>query len=119
MREGSRGGGGERGRGRAEEGRPRTPGLRPPHFAAMEELIVELRLFLELLDHEYLTSTVREKKAVVTEILLRVQKARGQPAPAPSLPPNPPASPTPGLPVPAPSPHSCALWICFPGGHSW
>ncbi|XP_043828975.1 actin filament-associated protein 1 isoform X2 [Dromiciops gliroides] len=33
----------------------------------MEELIVELRLFLELLDHEYLTSTVREKKAVITQ----------------------------------------------------
>lgn len=43
----------------------------------MEELIVELRLFLELLDHEYLTSTVREKKAVLTDILLRVQSAEG------------------------------------------
>ena len=48
----------------------------------MEELIVELRLFLELLDHEYLTSTVREKKAVITDILLRVQAAKGA---APSL----------------------------------
>lgn len=43
----------------------------------MEELIVELRLFLELLDHEYLPATVREKKAVVTDILLRVQAAQG------------------------------------------
>ncbi|XP_036902224.1 actin filament-associated protein 1 isoform X2 [Sturnira hondurensis] len=43
----------------------------------MEELIVELRLFLELLDHEYLTSTVREKKAVITDILLRVQSGKG------------------------------------------
>ncbi|EHB03677.1 Actin filament-associated protein 1 [Heterocephalus glaber] len=43
----------------------------------MEELIVELRLFLELLDHEYLTSTVREKKAVLTNILLRIQSSRG------------------------------------------
>lgn len=43
----------------------------------MEELIVELRLFLELLDHEYLTSTVREKKAVITDILLRIQSSRG------------------------------------------
>ncbi|XP_074130183.1 actin filament-associated protein 1 isoform X5 [Sminthopsis crassicaudata] len=43
----------------------------------MEELIVELRLFLELLDHEYLTSTVREKKAVITNILLRIQSSKG------------------------------------------
>ncbi|KAM4854641.1 actin filament-associated protein 1 isoform 1-T1 [Thomomys bottae] len=43
----------------------------------MEELIVELRLFLELLDHEYLTSTVREKKAVLSNILLRIQSSRG------------------------------------------
>ena len=43
----------------------------------MEELIVELRLFLELLDHEYLTSTVREKKAVITDILLRIQSSTG------------------------------------------
>ncbi|XP_072476256.1 actin filament-associated protein 1 isoform X4 [Notamacropus eugenii] len=42
----------------------------------MEELIVELRLFLELLDHEYLTSTVREKKAVITNILLRIQSSK-------------------------------------------
>lgn len=44
----------------------------------MEELIVELRLFLELLDHEYLTSTVREKKAVLTNILLRMQSSKGE-----------------------------------------
>uniref|UniRef100_F6Q3E8 Actin filament-associated protein 1 n=2 Tax=Monodelphis domestica TaxID=13616 RepID=F6Q3E8_MONDO len=44
---------------------------------AMEELIVELRLFLELLDHEYLTSTVREKKAAITNILLRIQSSKG------------------------------------------
>ncbi|XP_054841219.1 actin filament-associated protein 1 [Eublepharis macularius] len=42
----------------------------------MEELIVELQLFLELLDHEYLTSTVREKKAVLTNILLRIQSSK-------------------------------------------
>lgn len=73
----------------------------------MEELIVELRLFLELLDHEYLTSTVREKKAVVTEILLRVQKARGldikeppqkQEPPGPL--PAPPQMPLPEIPQP-------------------
>ncbi|XP_038601007.1 actin filament-associated protein 1 isoform X2 [Tachyglossus aculeatus] len=43
----------------------------------MEELIVELRLFLELLDNEYLTSTVREKKALIANILLRIQSAKG------------------------------------------
>ncbi|XP_069488111.1 actin filament-associated protein 1 isoform X2 [Ambystoma mexicanum] len=43
---------------------------------AMEELIVELRLFLELLDHEYLTVTVREKKAVIYNILQRIQSSR-------------------------------------------
>ncbi|XP_055988891.1 actin filament-associated protein 1 isoform X2 [Sorex fumeus] len=73
----------------------------------MEELIVELRLFLELLDHEYLTSTVREKKAVVTEILLRVQSARGldvkdppqkQEPPGPL--PAPPQMPLPEIPQP-------------------
>lgn len=51
----------------------------------MEELIVELRLFLELLDHEYLTSTVREKKAVLTNILLRLQSSKGE---FPRLPPG-------------------------------
>lgn len=52
-----------------------SPFLLSPFFPAMEELIVELRLFLELLDHEYLTSTVREKKAVLTNILLRIQSS--------------------------------------------
>ncbi|KAM4809310.1 actin filament-associated protein 1 isoform 1-T1 [Rhinophrynus dorsalis] len=42
----------------------------------MEELIVELRLFLDLLDHEYLTTTVREKKALINNILLRIQSSR-------------------------------------------
>ncbi|XP_066479923.1 actin filament-associated protein 1 isoform X3 [Tiliqua scincoides] len=42
----------------------------------MEELIVELQLFLQLLDHEYLTSTVREKKAVLNNILLRIQSSK-------------------------------------------
>lgn len=55
-----------------------VPFLFSPFFPAMEELIVELRLFLELLDHEYLTSTVREKKAVLTNILLRMQSAKGE-----------------------------------------
>ncbi|XP_040191312.1 actin filament-associated protein 1 isoform X2 [Rana temporaria] len=39
----------------------------------MEELIVELRLFLQLLDHEYLTTTVKEKKTVISNILQRIQ----------------------------------------------
>ncbi|KAM5283901.1 actin filament-associated protein 1 isoform 4-T5 [Hipposideros larvatus] len=73
----------------------------------MEELIVELRLFLELLDHEYLTSTVREKKAVITDILLRIQSSKGfevkdhalkQEAPH-SLP-APPQMPLPEIPQP-------------------
>ncbi|XP_005365991.1 actin filament-associated protein 1 isoform X1 [Microtus ochrogaster] len=73
----------------------------------MEELIVELRLFLELLDHEYLTSTVREKKAVLTNILLRIQssskgfevKDHAQKAEANSLP-APPQMPLPEIPQP-------------------
>lgn len=48
------------------------------YLSAMEELIVELQLFLQLLDHEYLTSTVREKKAVLNNILLRIQATKGQ-----------------------------------------
>ncbi|XP_033010033.1 actin filament-associated protein 1 isoform X3 [Lacerta agilis] len=43
----------------------------------MEELIVELQLFLQLLDHEYLTTTVREKKAALSNILLRIQSSKG------------------------------------------
>ncbi|XP_054437803.1 actin filament-associated protein 1 [Pteronotus mesoamericanus] len=73
----------------------------------MEELIVELRLFLELLDHEYLTSTVREKKAVIADILLRVQSSRGvdvkDHAPkqeTPSSLPAPPQMPLPEIPQP-------------------
>ncbi|XP_053778879.1 actin filament-associated protein 1 isoform X3 [Desmodus rotundus] len=74
---------------------------------AMEELIVELRLFLELLDHEYLTSTVREKKAVITDILLRVQAAKGVDVrdhalklETPSSLPAPPQMPLPEIPQP-------------------
>ncbi|XP_060134136.1 actin filament-associated protein 1 isoform X3 [Zootoca vivipara] len=44
--------------------------------SAMEELIVELQLFLQLLDHEYLTTTVREKKAALSNILLRIQSSK-------------------------------------------
>ncbi|XP_040275081.1 actin filament-associated protein 1 isoform X2 [Bufo bufo] len=42
----------------------------------MEELIVELRLFLQLLDHEYLTTTVKEKKTVLSNILQRIQSSK-------------------------------------------
>ncbi|XP_042528635.1 actin filament-associated protein 1 [Dipodomys spectabilis] len=72
----------------------------------MEELIVELRLFLELLDHEYLTSTVREKKAVLSNILLRIQSSRGfeakehAPRPESSSLPAPPQLPLPEIPQP-------------------
>uniref|UniRef100_A0A452U2D9 Actin filament associated protein 1 n=1 Tax=Ursus maritimus TaxID=29073 RepID=A0A452U2D9_URSMA len=73
----------------------------------MEELIVELRLFLELLDHEYLTSTVREKKAVIADILLRIQSSRGfevkdraQRQETPNSLPAPPQMPLPEIPQP-------------------
>ncbi|XP_077333967.1 actin filament-associated protein 1 isoform X1 [Lithobates pipiens] len=44
----------------------------------MEELIVELRLFLQLLDHEYLTTTVKEKKTVISNILQRIQLSKAE-----------------------------------------
>lgn len=73
----------------------------------MEELIVELRVFLELLDHEYLTSTVREKKAVITDILLRIQASKGSEArdhapktETPGSLPAPPQLPLPEIPQP-------------------
>ncbi|XP_053560141.1 actin filament-associated protein 1 isoform X1 [Bombina bombina] len=46
------------------------------HCGDMEELIAELRLFLELLNHEYLTTTVREKKTVISNILQRIQSSK-------------------------------------------
>ncbi|GLD68231.1 actin filament-associated protein 1 isoform X1 [Lates japonicus] len=39
---------------------------------AMEELVCELRLFLDLLDREYLSAGVREKKMHLSNILHRV-----------------------------------------------
>ncbi|XP_036777255.2 actin filament-associated protein 1 isoform X3 [Manis pentadactyla] len=73
----------------------------------MEELIVELRLFLELLDHEYLTSSVREKKAVITDMLLRMQSPKGfevkdhaQKLETPNTLPAPPQMPLPEIPQP-------------------
>ncbi|XP_064787972.1 actin filament-associated protein 1-like [Oncorhynchus masou masou] len=44
---------------------------------AMEELVCELRLFLDLLDREYLSSGVREKKILISNILHRVLNANG------------------------------------------
>ncbi|XP_056111510.1 actin filament-associated protein 1 isoform X2 [Rhinichthys klamathensis goyatoka] len=43
---------------------------------AMEELLAELRVFLELLDREYLTAGVREKKQQILNILRRVLATR-------------------------------------------
>uniref|UniRef100_A0A8C1JMI8 Actin filament-associated protein 1 n=1 Tax=Cyprinus carpio TaxID=7962 RepID=A0A8C1JMI8_CYPCA len=43
---------------------------------AMEELLAELRVFLELLDREYLTAGVREKKQQILNILHRVLATR-------------------------------------------
>ncbi|MGH0133309.1 UNVERIFIED_CONTAM: hypothetical protein FKN15_059411 [Acipenser sinensis] len=42
----------------------------------MEELVVELHLFLELLDREYLSAIVREKKSLITNILHRIQATK-------------------------------------------
>ncbi len=47
-------------------------------FSAMEELLAELRVFLELLDREYLTAGVREKKLQILNILHRVLATRGE-----------------------------------------
>nr|XP_033805910.1 actin filament-associated protein 1 isoform X4 [Geotrypetes seraphini] len=73
----------------------------------MEELIVELRLFLALLDHEYLTATVREKKAGINNILQRILSSREydvkshvQKSEVPSSLPAPPQMPLPEIPQP-------------------
>uniref|UniRef100_A0A8C1IDY4 Actin filament-associated protein 1 n=1 Tax=Cyprinus carpio TaxID=7962 RepID=A0A8C1IDY4_CYPCA len=47
----------------------------------MEELLAELRVFLELLDREYLTAGVREKKQQILNILHRVLATRGESKP--------------------------------------
>lgn len=44
----------------------------------MEELLAELRVFLELLDREYLTAGVREKKQQILNILHRVLATKGK-----------------------------------------
>uniref|UniRef100_A0A8C2DDE4 Actin filament-associated protein 1 n=1 Tax=Cyprinus carpio TaxID=7962 RepID=A0A8C2DDE4_CYPCA len=47
----------------------------------MEELLAELRVFLELLDREYLTAGVREKKQQILNILHRTDIHASLPAP--------------------------------------
>ncbi|XP_067847394.1 actin filament-associated protein 1 isoform X2 [Heptranchias perlo] len=73
----------------------------------MEELIVELHLFLELLDREYLTSSAREKKTVVCNILRRIKsvsdchmKNSTQKHDVPCSIPAPPQIPLPEIPHP-------------------
>ncbi|XP_041043146.1 actin filament-associated protein 1 isoform X2 [Carcharodon carcharias] len=73
----------------------------------MEELIVELHLFLELLDHEYLTSSAREKKTAVCNILRRIKsmhdcpmKNATQKHDLPCSMPAPPQIPLPEIPHP-------------------
>lgn len=46
--------------------------------AAMEELVCELRLFLDLLDREYLSAGVRERKMHISNILHRVLSEKGE-----------------------------------------
>ncbi|XP_067225698.1 actin filament-associated protein 1 isoform X1 [Chanodichthys erythropterus] len=64
-------------------GEPRSPRVGSSHpsqlfsfLTAMEELLAELRVFLELLDREYLTAGVREKKQQILNILHRVLATR-------------------------------------------
>lgn len=45
---------------------------------AMEELLCELRLFLDLLDREYLSAGVRERKLHLSNILHRVLAEKGK-----------------------------------------
>ncbi|XP_059388191.1 actin filament-associated protein 1-like isoform X3 [Carassius carassius] len=69
---------------------------------AMEELLAELRVFLELLDREYLTAGVREKKQQILNILHRVLATREPSCKTeihPSLP-APPQMPLPEIPHP-------------------
>uniref|UniRef100_A0A3B3TAC9 Actin filament-associated protein 1 n=2 Tax=Paramormyrops kingsleyae TaxID=1676925 RepID=A0A3B3TAC9_9TELE len=70
--------------------------------AAMEELVSELRLFLELLDREYLSAGVREKKLHISNILHRVLAAKEPTLKAEihSSLPAPPQMPLPEIPHP-------------------
>lgn len=69
---------------------------------AMEELVSELRVFLDLLDMEYLSAGVREKKAHISNILNRILNAQEPPYKAEinSSLPAPPQMPLPEIPHP-------------------
>ncbi|XP_060795173.1 actin filament-associated protein 1 isoform X2 [Neoarius graeffei] len=69
---------------------------------AMEELVAELRVFLELLDREYLSAAVREKKVQISNILHRVVSAKESSCKAEvhSSLPAPPQMPLPEIPHP-------------------
>ncbi|XP_010886323.1 actin filament-associated protein 1 isoform X2 [Esox lucius] len=69
---------------------------------AMEELVCELRLFLDLLDREYLSAGVREKKMLISNILHRVVNAKEPSFKSEihSCPPVPPQMPLPEIPHP-------------------
>uniref|UniRef100_A0A4W4FSU5 Actin filament-associated protein 1 n=1 Tax=Electrophorus electricus TaxID=8005 RepID=A0A4W4FSU5_ELEEL len=71
----------------------------------IEELVSELRIFLELLDREYLSAAVREKKLQISNILHRVLAGKGQSEPSckaefQSSLPAPPQMPLPEIPHP-------------------
>lgn len=69
---------------------------------AMEELLCELRLFLDLLDREYLSAGVRERKLHLSNILLRVlsEKEPSFKSEIHSSLPAPPQMPLPEIPHP-------------------
>nr|XP_020450528.1 actin filament-associated protein 1 isoform X3 [Monopterus albus] len=75
---------------------------------AMEELVCELRLFLDLLDREYLSAGVREKKMHLSNILHRVlsDKEPSFKSEIHSGLPAPPQMPLPEIPHPWLSPNS-------------
>ncbi|XP_031440820.1 actin filament-associated protein 1 isoform X2 [Clupea harengus] len=69
---------------------------------AMEELVSELRVFLDLLDREYLSAGVREKKTHISNILNRILNAQepSYKAEIHSSLPAPPQMPLPEIPHP-------------------
>ncbi|XP_007570572.1 PREDICTED: actin filament-associated protein 1-like isoform X1 [Poecilia mexicana] len=75
---------------------------------AMEELVTELRLFLDLLDREYLSAGVREKKVHLSNILQRVlsDKEPSFKSEIHSGLPAPPQMPLPEIPQPWLAPNS-------------
>ncbi|MED6253925.1 hypothetical protein ATANTOWER_008383, partial [Ataeniobius toweri] len=69
-------------------------------FVAMQELVTELRLFLDLLDREYLSAGVREKKVHLSNILHRVLSDKEPRSEIHSGLPAPPQMPLPEIPHP-------------------